>query len=303
MRTALQSPYAPLLAPKAALPAAPVTTATPIRPVPQWVETPAPSTGAARKPLVERWLASRWSGWLSPVLFLALWSAATYLEWMPEQILVSPLQVLKTGWEMALSGELWDNLGVSLYRLFAGFGIGSIAGLVFGVLLGLSSSLRAYVEPTFNVLRQLPTVALIPLFILVFGIGETFKVFIVIKATFFVVGLAVHDAVRALSSRYAEVAQIYCFTRWQVIHGIVLPSIIPATLTGVRIALSRAWMVLVGAELLAAESGLGQMMELGRQMFRLDIVMLGVVLTGVIGFSLDRGFRLLERHLMRWQRS
>jgi sulfonate transport system permease protein len=303
MRNALQSPYSPLLAPKAAPLAAPVSSATPVRPAPQRVQAPSPGTRAPRRRLVDRWLASRWSGWLSPLLLLALWSVATWLEWSPEQILVSPLQVLKTGWEMTLSGELWDNLGVSLYRLFAGFGMGSIAGLVFGVLLGLSSGLRAYVDPTFHVLRQLPTVALIPLFILLFGIGETFKVFIVIKATFFVVALAVHDAVRAMSSRYGEVAQIYCFTRWQVIRRIVLPSIIPATLTGVRIALSRAWMVLVGAELLAAESGLGQMMELGRQMFRLDIVMLGVVLTGVIGFSLDRGFRLLERHLMRWQRS
>jgi sulfonate transport system permease protein len=294
MRTALQSPYSPLV-PHQGAPA-------PVRPV-SLVEAPDAREAKPRKGLVDRWLVSRWCGWLSPFLFVALWSTATWLEWMPEQILVSPLQVSQTAWEMAQSGELWDNLSISLYRLFGGFGIGSVAGLVFGVLLGLSSSLRAYVEPTFNVLRQLPTVALIPLFILVFGIGETFKVVIVIKATFFVVGLAVHDAVRALSVRLHEVAQIYCFTRWQVIRRIVLPSIIPATLTGVRIALGRAWMVLVGAELLAAESGLGQMMELGRQMFRLDIVMLGVVLTGVIGFSLDRGFRLLERHLMRWKRS
>jgi len=295
MRTALQPHYSPL--------AQPAPSATSARPVLQSVSPIEAPTQVPRKRLTERWLASRWSGFVSPALLLILWSVATYQEWMPEQILVSPLQVLRTALEMSQSGELWDHLGISLYRLFAGFGIGSVAGLVFGVLLGLSQSLRAYVEPTFNVLRQLPTVALIPLFILVFGIGESFKVFIVIKATFFVVGLAVHDAVRALPNRYTEVAQIYCFSRWQVIRTIVLPSIIPATLTGVRIALSRAWMVLVRAELLAAESGLGQMMELGRQMFRLDIVMLGVVLTGVIGFSLDRGFRVLERHLMRWKRS
>jgi len=295
MSSALQSPYTPLATTPKATPSA--------RTVPQVVPAALPVHTARHAGLLDRWLASRWSAWVSPALLLALWSVATYQEWMPEQILVSPLQVLRTAAEMAQSGELWDHLGVSLYRLFAGFGIGSIAGLVFGVLLGLSQSLRSYIEPTFNALRQLPTVALIPLFILVFGIGESFKVFIVIKATFFVVGLAVHDAVRALSVRYTEVAQVYCFTRWQVVRNIVLPSIIPATLTGVRIALSRAWMVLVGAELLAAESGLGQMMELGRQMFRLDIVMLGVVLTGVIGFSLDRGFRLLERRLMRWKRS
>jgi sulfonate transport system permease protein len=87
-----------------------------------------------------------------------------------------------------------------------------------------------------------------------------------------------------------------------VIRRIALPAIVPDVLTGVRIALSRSWMVLVGAELLAADSGLGQMMEMGRQMFRLDVVMVGVVLTGVIGFALDRGFRLIEQRLTRWKK-
>ena len=256
-----------------------------------------------RRSLPERWLDTRWSAWTSPAVLLLLWSAATYFEWMPQQILVSPWRVVLTALELGRSGELWDHLGISLYRLFFGFGMGAVLGVVFGVLLGSSDALRVYVEPTFNVLRQMPTVALIPLFILLFGIGESFKILIVVKATFFVVALAVHDAVRNLPTRLVEVAQIYRFSRWQVIRQVVVPSIIPGTLTGIRIALSRSWMVLVGAELLAADTGLGQMMELGRQMFRLDIVMLGAVLTGTIGFALDRGFRLLERHLTRWRRS
>jgi sulfonate transport system permease protein len=252
--------------------------------------------------VVERWLAARWSAWTAPVLALLLWSAATALEWAPPQILVSPWQVALTASEMAASGELPDHLGVSLYRLFAGFALGGAAGLAAGVLLGLSKPLRAYVEPTFNVLRQLPTVALIPLFILVLGIGESFKVFIVAKATFFIVALAAHDAIRNLPARYFEVAALYRFSRWNVIRRIALPAIVPDVLTGVRIALSRSWMVLVGAELLAADSGLGQMMEMGRQMFRLDVVMVGVVLTGVIGFTLDRSFRMIEQRLTRWKR-
>jgi sulfonate transport system permease protein len=256
-----------------------------------------------RKSLIEKWLDASWSSFTAPALLIGLWSVATALEWMPEQILVSPLQVGHAAWELLESGELPEHLGISLYRLFAGFGLGSLAGIAFGILLGLSSSLRSYVDPTFNVLRQLPTVALIPLFILIFGIGETFKVFIVVKATFFIVALAVHDAIRNLSARYFEVASVYRFSRLQVVRRIVLPAITPATLTGIRIALSRSWMVLVGAELLAADSGLGQMMEMGRQMFRLDIVMVGVVLTGIIGFSLDRGFRWLESHLMRWKQA
>ena len=252
---------------------------------------------------IDRWLNARWSAWTSPVILLLIWSAVTALQLVPEQILVSPWQLILTIQELTLSGELYDHLSVSLGRLFIGFGLGSLAGLAFGVLLGLSPFLRGFVAPLFNVLRQLPTVALIPLFILVFGIGESFKIFIVLKATFFIVALAVHDAIRNLSVRLFEVAAIYRFNRWQVIQKIILPAIIPAAFTGVRIALSRSWMVLVGAELLAAESGLGQMMEMGRQIFRLDIVMVGVVLTGVIGFSLDRSFRWLEKRLMGWKKT
>jgi sulfonate transport system permease protein len=263
---------------------------------------PALGALAARPSLVARWLAWRWSGWTSPLLLLALWTASTSLGWAPEQILVSPLQVLHTAWELTESGELRQHLEVSMLRLAGGFVIGAVAGIGFGLPLGLSPGLRAYTAPTFDVLRQLPSVALIPLFILLFGIGESFKIFIVVKATFFIVALAVHDGVAGLSERYIDVARVYGFTRWQIVRRVVLPAIVPATLTGLRIALSRSWMVLVGAELLAADSGLGQMMEMARQMFRLDIVMVGVVLTGAIGYALDRGLRWLEAHLMRWQR-
>jgi sulfonate transport system permease protein len=253
--------------------------------------------------LVARWLAWRWSVLTSPLLVLALWALASALAWAPEQILVPPLQVLAAGRELFDSGELGEHVSVSLVRLLSGFAIGSLAGILFGLLVGLSPRLDAYTAPSFQVLRQIPSVALIPLFILVFGIGETFKLVIVAKASFFIVALAVHDAVSGLPARHTEVAAMFRFTRLQVVRKVVLPAIVPATLTGVRIALGRSWMVLVGAELLAAENGLGQMMEMARQMFRLDIVMVGVVLTGLIGVALDRGFRLLEGWLMRWQRA
>jgi len=268
-------------------------------------ESPAPArTMRARKQrgLVERWLDWRFSGWTSPLLVLALWVAATELALAPEQILVPPWQVVTSGWELVQSGELGEHLSISLVRLLSGFGFGSVLGVVFGLAVGLSPRLDAYTAPTFQVLRQIPSVALIPLFILVFGIGETFKVVIVAKASFFIVALAVHDAIKSLPVRYLEVAAMLRFSRLQAIRKVVLPAIVPATLTGVRIALGRSWMVLVGAELLAAESGLGQMMEMARQMFRLDVVMVGVVLTGLVGLALDRGFRLLEAYLMRWQR-
>ena len=267
-------------------------------------EAPVPRP-ARRRPgpgLVARWLDWRFSSWTSPLLVLALWVAVTELALAPEQILVPPLQVLVSCWELVQSGELGEHVSISLMRLVSGFGFGSVAGIAFGLLVGLTPRLDAYTAPTFQVLRQIPSVALIPLFILVFGIGETFKVVIVAKASFFIVALAVHEAVKNLPVRYLEVAAVLRFSRLQAIRKVVLPAIVPDTLTGVRLALGRSWMVLVGAELLAAENGLGQMMEMARQMFRLDVVMVGVVLTGLVGLALDRGFRLLEAWLMRWQR-
>ncbi len=263
---------------------------------------PAPAR-RARRAWLDRWLDWRFSAWTSPILVLALWVLATEQAWAPQQILVPPLQVLEAARELAASGELADHVSISLARLLSGFAIGSLLGIAFGLLVGLSPRLDAYLAPSFQVLRQIPSVALIPLFILVFGIGETFKLVIVAKASFFIVALAVHDAVASLPARYAEVAAVLRFSRLQVIRKVVLPAIVPATLTGVRIALGRSWMVLVGAELLAAENGLGQMMEMARQMFRLDVVMVGVVLAGLIGLALDRSFRLVEAYLMRWQRA
>lgn len=238
--------------------------------------------------------------WFSPAIFLLVWAWVAHAGVFPEQLLVSPLKVVQTFLALLESGELAEHLYASLSRLFIGFAIGGAAGLVFGALMARSHWLERLTAPLFQVLRQLPSVALIPMFILIFGVGETFKIVIVAKACFFIVALAAYDGVKAVPRSYFEVAQMYHLPNGFLFRKILFPATTPAILTGLRIALSRSWMVLVGAELLAAESGLGQMMELGRQMFRIDIVMVGVLLAGGIGFALDRGFKLLENRLLRW---
>lgn len=259
------------------------------------------SPAVARASFAERLLASRISAWISPLLLLAVWALAARSGLFSEQILISPWQVAQTAVDLTRSGELVHHLSISLGRLLGGFAIGAVSGALFGAVLARIPLVEAFFGPLFQLLRQLPSIALIPMFILLFGIGETFKLVIVLKATFFVVALASYDAVRQLPPAWLEVAGLYRLPSLTQLRRLLLPATLPAILTGARIALGRSWMVLVGAELLAAESGLGQMMELARQLFQLDVVMVGVVVTGVVGFALDRGCRLLERTFVRWQ--
>ncbi|WP_078042993.1 ABC transporter permease [Cellvibrio sp. PSBB023] len=239
--------------------------------------------------------------WVSPAALLLVWYWAARQQWVPEQILPAPAAVWESFLDLINSGELQDNLSISLFRLLVGFGIGAVSGLLVGVLLAISPGVRAYLGLTFEMLRHIPTLVLIPMLILLLGIGETFKIVILVKAVFFPVAQAATDAVRNIPRGFIEVGRVYQLKPWDFYRTILLPATVPPVLTGMRIALGRAWLILVAVELLAADAGIGQMMEFARQMLRLDIVLVGVVLTGVIGFSLDKSLRLVERRLMRWR--
>jgi sulfonate transport system permease protein len=248
------------------------------------------------------WAKLKWSASaISPVLLLVVWTLVTRAHWFSDRLLVPPRDVWSAFLELCESGELSEDLRISLLRLACGFGLGSLGGLVLGVLLEKSSRARSYVGPLFQALRQVPTLALIPMFILLFGIGETLKIVIIVKSTLYPVAVATMDGVRNIPEHYLEVGRAYRLSPWASFKRILFPAAVPPILTGVRIALGRSWMVLVAIELLTADTGLGQTMETGRQMLRLDIVMVGVIVTGVIGFALDRGLELLERALVPWK--
>lgn len=238
---------------------------------------------------------------IPPIAMVLLWFLVTGTQWIPEQLLVPPLKVIEAISELWDSGELVEHLHKSLSRLSLGFIAGAILGLAFGILMGLFKSFEEYCAPFFNAFRQVPSIAFIPMLILIFGIEETFKIVIVAKAAFFPVALASYDSVKGIPRNYFEVAKVYQCPVWPLIKNVVIPATVPQILTGLRLSLSRSWMVLVAAELMAADSGIGQMMEWGRQMFRMDIVVVGVIITGLIGFSLDRSFKWLESRLVRWK--
>jgi len=259
-----------------------------------------PTAAVLPRPTKRRaWLRLGPLSWLvSPLLVLLAWAWLAQSGRYSEQLLVPPAVVWDTFKDLLRSGELWEHIQFSLSRLGIGFACGAGAGLAFGVVLALSKTVEVYCSPLFHTVRQIPSIALIPMFILAFGVEETFKVLIVTKAVFFPVALATSEGIKAIPRSYFEVGRIYRLPLRHLLLDIAFPAAAPPILTGIRIGLSRAWMVLVAAELLAADSGLGQMIEMARQMMRIDIVMVGVVVIGVIGFTLDYGFRLLEKRLL-----
>ena len=257
-------------------------------------------TGSTEAP--HRGFGSRWAALASPLILVGMWSALSYSGLFPKEIVVPPDALWRTFTSLWTSGDLPAHLSNSLLRLVIGYAAGAVIGIVLGTLMGVSKQAEAYVMPSFLVLRQLPTIALIPAFILLFGVGETTKIVLVAKATALPVAFGAFQGVRGIPRSYFDVARIFRIWPLGVFVRVIVPAALPALFQGMRIALSHAWVVLVAAELLIADKGLGQMMEWGRQSFRLDIVLVGVVLTGLIGFALDKGVRALERALS-WGRT
>jgi len=241
------------------------------------------------------------SALLAPFVLLALWQLACLTGLFPPQVLVPPSEVARTLASMAASGELERHIGESLFRLGVGYVLGAAAGLAFGTTIALSRLAEAALSPLFMALWQVPVIAFVPMLVIFLGIDEPFKVAIVALAAFFPVALATFDGVRGVPRAWFEVARVYRTRLADLVWRILVPATVPAVLTGLRVAITRAWIVLVAAELLAADSGIGQMMEMGRQLFRIDVVLAGVVVSGVIGFALDRGAKAIERRATRWR--
>lgn len=259
---------------------------------------PASSARAPRWRLPLRWL---WA-WPFPLAVLLLWYVASRWGWAPEQVLPPPGQVFRTFAELATSGELWDNLQISLLRVFTGFGIGLLAGLSLGVAMGLSPTVRAYVFPLFKAFAQVPVIGWLPLLMLLVGIDEELKFLLIAKATLVPVTLNTCQGIESVPNRFIEVAKVYGLTRWQMLTRVVFPAATAPIWNGVRYGLTHAWLALVVVELLASSEGIGFLIVYGRQLFQLDVVLASVLAVGIVGFAIDKLLSLVEDWLLRWRK-
>jgi sulfonate transport system permease protein len=237
--------------------------------------------------------------WIVPLAIATLWVVASHEHWMSEQILPAPSQVWQSALEFG-AGELWGHLWISLQRLLWGLLAGISSGLLLGTWLGASQRAQGLVLPTFVALAQIPTLAWIPLFMLFFGIGELLKLVVLIKAVVVPVTLHTLVGVRDAQPKLREAAAALRLPRHLLFQRLLLPAALPAFLAGVRLALATGWTSLLAVELLASSEGIGYLMVWGRQLFMLDLVLLCILVIGLVGALMDRGFSRLERTLLYW---
>jgi sulfonate transport system permease protein len=238
---------------------------------------------------------------LFPAALLALWSVSAHFGWLAPQILPSPGEVWAALLDMAHSGDLVRNTGISLLRVAEGFTAGSVIGLLLGIAMGLSPKTEDYVKPLFTAFAQVPTLGWIPFLMLLVGIGEPLKVLVIAKAAFVPVTLNTLSGIRSVPPMYAEVGALFRFSRWQLLRKVVLPATVPPIFAGLRYGLTHAWNALVAVELLASAEGLGYLLVWSRQMFWLDTMMVAMLIIGIVGFTLDRIMGAVEARLQRWR--
>ncbi|MBF9067071.1 ABC transporter permease [Streptacidiphilus fuscans] len=240
---------------------------------------------------------------LGPLLLLAVWSVASGAGWLDPRILPAPWTVLHTGAHLWTAGTLRTDLATSLWRAVQGFAIGLVAGVVLALAAGLSRIGEALIDGTVQVNRAVPTLGLIPLFILWLGIGETFKVVIIAIVVYIPVYLNLHAALAGIDARYVELAEVLRLSRWQFVRQVVIPGALPGFFVGLRLGVTGSWLSLVVLEQINATNGLGYMMFQAQNYGQTDVIVLGLLIYGVFGFASDSAVRLLERRVLAWRRS
>lgn len=235
-----------------------------------------------------------------PFLILAAWWTGSELGLLNTYLLPHPSRVLATALAMAQSGVLFQHLYASFMRVIAGFCLAFGVAFPMAVWLALYRRANYYLEPVLEFLRHVPPLALIPILILWFGIGETSKLAVIFLATFFPVFLNTFSGIANCDPKLLEVGKVFSFSGREQFFKIMLPQAVPQVMVGMQLALGYSWRSLIGAELIAASSGIGYMILEAEQLSRPDIILVGVFTIGILGYLIDYLFLKATGRLMPW---
>jgi sulfonate transport system permease protein len=257
------------------------------------------AAGASNSAWIKVWL-HRLIPWAVPVLLLTVWQVAGQAGWLSSRILPEPFAVAKAFWTLAASGELWMHACKSLARAVYGFAIGGGLGLLLGLLTGTFKTAETLLDTSLQMVRNIPALALIPLVILWFGIEEASKLFLVSVGVFFPVYLNTFHGIRSVDKSLIEMAKSYGLSGWPLYRDVILPGALPSILVGVRFSLGLVWVLLIVAETISAQSGIGYMTMNAREFLQTDVVLVGILLYALLGKLADVLSRGLEQYWLRW---
>ncbi|MFE7000422.1 ABC transporter permease [Streptomyces griseus] len=238
---------------------------------------------------------------VGPTLLLALWQVLSATGVLHADVLASPGTIARAGADLVADGTLPAAMGVSLQRVVVGLLLGGVVGTALALVSGLSRLGEDLVDATVQMLRTVPWVGLIPLFIIWLGIGEAPKVALIALGVAFHLYLNVYAGIRGVDAQLIEAGESLGLGRWGLVRHVVLPGALPGAMTGLRYSLATAWLALVFGESINADAGIGFLMNQAREFFRTDVIVVCLVVYAFLGLTADVIVRILERLLLQWR--
>ncbi|MBR2813652.1 MAG: aliphatic sulfonate ABC transporter permease SsuC [Reyranella sp.] len=252
------------------------------------------------KATLRQLLLSDAASWIVPALLLLVWQATAQLGLLPTNVLPAPSEVVAAAWRLTVTGELPVNLLVSAKRAVIGFLIGGSLAFAFGLLNGVSRIGEKLTDTTFQMIRNIPNLAMVPLVILWFGIEDSARVFLVALGVFFPIYINTYHGIRTADAQLVEMGRSYGMSNWELFRQVILPGALPSIFVGLRYALGIMWLTLIVAETIAANAGIGYMATNAREFMQLDVVVLAILIYALLGKLADSTARFLERTALKW---
>jgi sulfonate transport system permease protein len=233
-------------------------------------------------------------------VLVVVWEWLAQVGWLTPQVLPAPTKILRTAYKLTVSGSLLKDLGVSMLRAAIGFTIGGSIAFTLGTLVGFSRFAEALIDRSVQMIRAIPFLAALPLVIVWFGVGEGEKIFLVALGVSFPIYVNTTLGIQQIDPKLLELGHVQGLNRLELVRNIILPGALPSILTGIRYSLATAWLALVVAETVGAQSGLGFLAMDAREFLRTDVIILTIVIYALIGVAADAVAKLLERRLLAW---
>lgn len=240
---------------------------------------------------------------LLPVIIFTTWYITTTIGGVSPVIFPAIPQAWHSLNFQLYSGQLWQDLSISLSRVLIAFALAAIFAFFLGIIMALSLRTNQIFNLTLNAIRQIPPLAWIPLLILWFGIGEITKIILIVKSAFFPILLSTINGIQTTPITYIELGNLYQFNIWQKLRKIYIPSLLPSLFTGLRLAMGLSWATVVAAEMIAANSGIGYRINDARIMLDSPVVIVGILVIGIVGLLLDKILLIISYYLLPWLRT